>query len=76
MTPGGTLTTLYTFCSNGLVCPDGQYPSNGALAQATNGAVSYTHLDVYKRQLQGNVLFLESRKNENVETVVRIDVDC
>ena len=37
MTPGGTLTTLYTFCSNGLVCPDGQYPSNWALAQATNG---------------------------------------
>ena len=39
MTPGGILTTLYTFCSNGLVCPDGQYPSNGALAQATNGDI-------------------------------------
>jgi uncharacterized repeat protein (TIGR03803 family) len=37
MTPSGTLTAIYTFCSNAFTCPDGQTPSNGALAQATNG---------------------------------------
>jgi uncharacterized repeat protein (TIGR03803 family) len=35
MTPGGTLTTLYSFCSQS-GCPDGQYPTAG-LAQSTNG---------------------------------------
>ena len=34
MTPGGTLTTLYSFCAQ-TGCPDGEYP-NG-LVQATNG---------------------------------------
>jgi len=34
ITPSGTLTTLYSFCSQG-GCPDGAYP-NG-LVQATNG---------------------------------------
>jgi uncharacterized repeat protein (TIGR03803 family) len=37
MTPSGTLTAIYTFCANAFTCPDGQTPSNGALAQATNG---------------------------------------
>ncbi len=35
MTAAGTLTTLYSFCSEG-GCPDGQYPG-GALAQDTSG---------------------------------------
>jgi uncharacterized repeat protein (TIGR03803 family) len=34
ITPGGTLTTLYSFCSQ-LFCADGSHP--GALVQATNG---------------------------------------
>jgi uncharacterized repeat protein (TIGR03803 family) len=34
MTPGGTLTTLYTFCAQD-GCPDGQYPFG--LIQASNG---------------------------------------
>jgi uncharacterized repeat protein (TIGR03803 family) len=30
MTPGGTLTTLYSFCATGLKgCPDGSYPTAG-----------------------------------------------
>jgi uncharacterized repeat protein (TIGR03803 family) len=35
VTPSGTLTTLYSFCSEG-ACTDGQYPTGG-LIQATNG---------------------------------------
>src|ERR1017187_2318969 len=38
ITPGGTLTTLYTFCSQGVYpnCTDGYYPYAG-LVQAANG---------------------------------------
>jgi uncharacterized repeat protein (TIGR03803 family) len=37
ITPGGTLTTLYSFCSNGYPgCPDGSFLYAGLL-QATNG---------------------------------------
>jgi uncharacterized repeat protein (TIGR03803 family) len=36
MTPGGTLATLYSFCSQGGQCTDGAYPRTG-LVQATNG---------------------------------------
>src|ERR1039458_5494955 len=36
ITPGGTLTTLYSFCSLGYPCTDGQYPVAG-LVQAANG---------------------------------------
>jgi len=36
ITPSGTLTTLYSFCSQGGLCPDGSYPARG-LVQATNG---------------------------------------
>jgi uncharacterized repeat protein (TIGR03803 family) len=38
ITPAGTLTTLYTFCSqfNGSVCTDGEQPEGG-LIQGTNG---------------------------------------
>ena len=36
ITPGGKLTTLYSFCVQGGDCPDGVYP-NGGLVQATNG---------------------------------------
>jgi uncharacterized repeat protein (TIGR03803 family) len=35
ITPGGTLTTLYSFCAQS-GCTDGQYPAE-ALVQATNG---------------------------------------
>ena len=35
ISPGGTLTTLYSFCSQG-ECTDGEYPE-AALVQATNG---------------------------------------
>ena len=36
ITTGGTLTTIYTFCPNGLPCSDGAQPTAG-LALATNG---------------------------------------
>jgi uncharacterized repeat protein (TIGR03803 family) len=36
ITPSGTLTTLYSFCSQGGVCIDGAYPS-AVLLQATDG---------------------------------------
>ena len=36
ITPGGTLTTLYTFCRQGPPCADGGLP-NGPLIQATDG---------------------------------------
>ncbi len=36
MTPAGTLTTLYTFCTEGGSCPDGSEPKSGLL-QATDG---------------------------------------
>jgi len=36
ITPSGTLTTLYSFCSQGGVCQDGSQPFAG-LVQATNG---------------------------------------
>ena len=36
MTPTGTLTTLYTFCSQSL-CTDGRYPYYAGLAQGTDG---------------------------------------
>jgi uncharacterized repeat protein (TIGR03803 family) len=36
ITPSGTLTTLYSFCYYGNLCPDGSYPVAG-LIQATNG---------------------------------------
>jgi len=35
ITTSGTLTTLYSFCSQGLPCPDGDYPA--VAFQATNG---------------------------------------
>jgi uncharacterized repeat protein (TIGR03803 family) len=38
ITPGGNLTTLYSFCSVGYPdCADGDLPRFGALVQATNG---------------------------------------
>ena len=36
ITPSGTLTTLYSFCPQGLVCKDGRSPA-AALVQDTNG---------------------------------------
>ena len=36
MTPGGMLTTLYSFCEQGVLCPDGAAPLAG-LVQAPNG---------------------------------------
>jgi uncharacterized repeat protein (TIGR03803 family) len=36
ITPSGTLTSLYSFCSQGYPCPDGYNPY-GALVQAANG---------------------------------------
>jgi uncharacterized repeat protein (TIGR03803 family) len=36
MTPAGALTTLYSFCSQGVPCNDGYYPAAG-LVQATDG---------------------------------------
>jgi uncharacterized repeat protein (TIGR03803 family) len=37
ITPTGTLTTIYSFCSLGGFCTDGQSPT-GTLVQATNGS--------------------------------------
>jgi uncharacterized repeat protein (TIGR03803 family) len=38
ITPSGTLTTLYNFCSQGgSRCTDGYYPEDAGLVQATNG---------------------------------------
>jgi uncharacterized repeat protein (TIGR03803 family) len=36
ITPGGTLTTLYSFCSHGGFCPDGENPST-ELVQGADG---------------------------------------
>jgi uncharacterized repeat protein (TIGR03803 family) len=36
ITSGGTLTTLYSFCSQS-ACTDGTYPGEGGLVQATDG---------------------------------------
>jgi uncharacterized repeat protein (TIGR03803 family) len=36
ITPGGTLTTLHSFCAQ-TGCPDGRIPYSGALIQASNG---------------------------------------
>lgn len=36
VTPGGTLTVLYNFCSGGFGCPDGYYPEAG-LVLASDG---------------------------------------
>jgi len=43
ITPSGTLTTLYRFCSQGYPCPDGKYPAG--LVQATNGNLYGTTID-------------------------------
>jgi uncharacterized repeat protein (TIGR03803 family) len=43
LTPSGTLTTLYSFCSQP-ACADGQYPAAG-LVQATNGNLYGTTAD-------------------------------
>src|ERR1039458_4769561 len=43
ITPGGTLTTLYSFCSQPN-CPDGAFPSAG-LVQAANGDLYGTTFD-------------------------------
>ena len=43
ITPSGTLTTLYSFCSQP-ACADGQYPAAG-LVQATNGNLYGTTAD-------------------------------
>ncbi|HVI07807.1 MAG TPA: choice-of-anchor tandem repeat GloVer-containing protein [Candidatus Binatia bacterium] len=38
LVPGGALTTLYSFCPQQQTdCPDGQYPSTGALALSSDG---------------------------------------
>jgi uncharacterized repeat protein (TIGR03803 family) len=37
VTPTGTLTTLYSFCTKGYTCPDGAQP-NAGLLQANNGS--------------------------------------
>jgi uncharacterized repeat protein (TIGR03803 family) len=44
ITPASALTTLYTFCSQGGTCPDGQSPV-GALIQATDGTLYGTASD-------------------------------
>lgn len=43
LTPAGTLTTLYNFCSGGSPCVDGQYPSGG-LVLGTDGKLYGTTL--------------------------------
>jgi uncharacterized repeat protein (TIGR03803 family) len=45
ITPSGTLTTLYSFCSQ-YNCPDGAYPE-GALVQATDGNLYGTTSGIY-----------------------------
>jgi uncharacterized repeat protein (TIGR03803 family) len=37
ITPGGTLTTLHSFCVDGLPCTDGAQPWGGAMVQAPSG---------------------------------------
>jgi uncharacterized repeat protein (TIGR03803 family) len=43
ITPAGTLTTLYNFCSQGMPCTDGDFPY-GTLVQAINGDLYGTTL--------------------------------
>jgi uncharacterized repeat protein (TIGR03803 family) len=52
ITPGGTLTILYTFCSQ-LNCEDGEYPEAG-LVQGTDGSFYGT---TYQGGYQGGVFF-------------------
>lgn len=65
MTPGGTLTTVYTFCTQ-TGCPDGQIPQ-GQLIQAKDGDLygttdgggsSYDQGTVFKISLQGKLTTL------------------
>jgi len=44
MTPGGKLSTLYSFCTKGAPCVDGAFPY-GTLVQAANGDLYGTTLD-------------------------------
>lgn len=68
MTPGGALSTLYTFCSSGYpVCPDGIGPFAG-LVEATNGSFYGTtqlggannYGTVFKITSSGNLTTLHS----------------
>jgi len=57
ITPGGTLTTLYSFCSQS-GCPDGLYPQAG-LVQAANG-IFYGTTSVGGANGQGTVFEITS----------------
>src|ERR1039457_6042894 len=79
ITPSGTLTTLYSFCSQS-GCPDGQSP-NAGLVQATNGDLYGTTLNGGGANNDGTVFslsvglgpFVETRpRSGEVGTVVEI----
>jgi uncharacterized repeat protein (TIGR03803 family) len=67
ITPAGALTTLYTFCSHGDPCTDGQLPQ-AALIQATGGDLygttyfggTYGHGTVFKITSKGTLTTLYS----------------
>jgi uncharacterized repeat protein (TIGR03803 family) len=63
ITPSGTLTTLYSFCSQA-GCTDGAYPSAAALVQATNGdlygTTEYSEGTVFKITPSGTLTTLYS----------------
>jgi len=66
MTPGGTLTTLHTFCSEPN-CTDGAFPSGG-LVQATNGAFYGTTSEGGASLFDGTVFSLSVGLKPFVET--------
>ena len=57
ITPSGTLTTLYSFCSlGGADCTDGAEPTNAGLIQATDGNLYGTTLEGGIMNAGGNTL--------------------
>ena len=64
ITPGGTLTTLYTFCSQS-GCPDGRYPS-GVLVQATSGDLFGT------TEMGGHSNLCNPRERDGCGTIFKI----
>jgi uncharacterized repeat protein (TIGR03803 family) len=67
ITPGGTLTTLYSFCSQS-ACSDGETP-NAGLVQATNGTFYGTTSDGGANGNYGTVFSLSVGLGPFVETL-------
>jgi uncharacterized repeat protein (TIGR03803 family) len=69
ITPGGELTTLYSFCTKSN-CADGAYPQ-GALVQATNGSFYGTTLGGGNGGANGSGTIFKITQEGNFSTVYR-----